>query len=79
MHTTTTESTMTITLSKEFDFCGCKDVYMNGKQIGDVIKDGDTYTIRVGKRIGSDTIYTQINTRSEALIITLVSNFINQH
>lgn len=57
---------MTITLSKEFDFCGCKDVYMNSKQIGDVIKDGDTYTIRVGKRIGSDTIYTRFNVNSDS-------------
>ena len=76
---------MTITLSKEFDFCGCKDVYMNGKQIGDVIKyDDGTFEIRVSKLQrsttgGSKTVYRMINTDNELMIITLVSNFINQH
>ena len=76
---------MTITLSKEFDFCGCKDVYMNGNRIGDVIKYNDgTFEIRVSKLQrsttgGSKTVCTMINTDNESMIITLVSNFINQH
>jgi len=70
---------MFITLSKKFDFCGCKNVYMNGNQIGDIIKDGETFTIRIGKRIGANTVYTQINTTNEEMIISLVRNFINQH
>jgi len=76
---------MTITLSKQFDFCGCKDVYMNGNRIGDVIKyDDGTFEIRVSKLQrsttgGSKTVYRMINTDNESMIITLVSNFINQH
>jgi len=76
---------MTITLSKEFDFCGCKNVYINGNRIGDVIKyDDGTFEIRVSKLQrsttgGSNTVYTMINTDNESMIITLVSNFINQH
>ena len=76
---------MIITLSKEFDFCGCKDVYMNGNRIGDVIKyDDHTFEIRVSKLQrsttgGSKTVYRMINTDKESMIITLVSNFINQH
>jgi hypothetical protein len=76
---------MTITLSKEFDFCSCKDVYMNGNRIGDVIKyDDGTFEIRVSKLQrsttgGLNTVYTMINTDNESMIITLVSNFINQH
>jgi len=70
---------MEITLSKKFDFCGCKNVFMNGNQIGDIIRDGDTFTIRIGKRIGSNTVYTQIQTTNEEMIICLVRNFINQH
>ena len=52
---------MTITLSKEFDFCDCKYVYMNGNRIGDVIKYNDgTFEIRVSKLQQADQrLYTE--------------------
>lgn len=79
----TTEINM-ITLSEQFDFCGCKDIYHNGNHIGDVIKHEDTFEIRVSKvqqstTGGSIIVYRTMNTNNESMIITLVSNFLNQH
>ena len=76
---------MTITLSKKFDFCGCKNVYMNENRIGDVIRYNDgTFEIRVSKLHHSTvgklkTVYRTIKTNNESMIINLISNFINQH
>jgi len=69
-----------ITLDKNYDFCNSKNIYMDGVQIGDVLKYTDgTFEIRVSKRNGKTTRYTTIITNNEQKIITLITNFICEH
>ena len=71
---------MTVTLSKKFDFCGCKNIFKNNKKIGDVLKEENYFLIRVSKnRNDGSQIHKEIKTDNENMIICLIRNFLNQH
>lgn len=76
---------MSIELSNKYDFCGLKDLFINGKKAGRVLKYSDgSFEIEVQKVIQNPnqsayTIHRTITTTNESLIIQLVRNFINNH
>jgi len=76
---------MTIELSNKYDFCGLKDIFINGRKAGHVLKYTDgSFEIKVQKVIKNPnqsayTIHRTITTTSEGIIIQLVRNFINNH
>ena len=76
---------MIIELSNKYDFCGLKDLFINGKKAGRVLKYSDgSFEIEVQKVIKNPnqsayTIHQTITTTNESLIIQLVRNFINNH
>lgn len=76
---------MIIELSNKYDFCGLKDLFINGKKSGRVLKYSDgSFEIEVQKVIKNPnrsayTIHRTITTTNEGLIIQLVRNFINNH
>lgn len=76
---------MIIKLSDKYDFCGLKDIFINGIKEGSVLRYRDgSFEIRVQKVIkvpnrSSYSISTRISTTNEGSIITLISNFFNDH